>query len=108
MSELICLICKDIDDHSYTYAHTKAHNDIQNIASMKAFSLCSCISADEKLDYYMMFYRIEYTKLYNDSYKQYIEEFIQLTVEKFQNENDICGYHCENVRWHKYPESRYH
>ena len=103
-----CHICRDIDESAHAYAHTKAHHDVNNIASMKAFTLSNSICSKEQTDYYMMFYRIEYIKLYSDSYEHYREEFIRISVEKFQNATDICGYHCENIRWHKYPETRYY
>jgi len=48
----------------------------------------------------MMFYRIEYTKLYNLSLEKYSDEYFDYLLDKYSKESKICQYHKESIEYY--------
>jgi len=98
-----CLICIEAENELYTkYAHPKAHSE----AHIEAGKTAEILALKEKvtedyLDYYTFHYGKEYIKIYKTLYKKYKEEYSGIILRRpYNNEDKICEYHLESIRYH--------
>ena len=97
-----CLICIESEQGNFSkYARNMAQKEAHNPANMFAEENANKEKTIDYLDYYMMFYRMEYTKSYNNLIEKYSQEYYNKLLDKYyNNQRVICRYHQESILYH--------
>ena len=87
-----CPQCKDHAENSETYAFNKASESVSKEADKYAIDKLAKTPTPRpnELDLYMMYYRIEYTRLLQTQKQQYITEYLHIIASKYTNSEDLC------------------
>jgi len=100
-----CIICYEALKGNFTkYAHHKAQKESHDISNTYANNEANNGNLIDYVDYYMLFYRMKYTKLYSLLLEKYKNEYYNLLLEKFKTEKNLCEYHGESVYWYNNPK----
>ena len=99
-----CLICREAEQGNMTKYAQKARKEAHAIANTVA---------DEKaengnktmdyIDYYMFFYRVEYTRVFEGLFEKYRDDYYDSLMEKEWDLKYICSYHRDSIRFHAMP-----
>jgi hypothetical protein len=91
-----CVICIEGQNEKFTeYAHPKAQKEAHILANKLAEQNTN-VHITDYVDYYMLFYRREYTKIYNLLLKKYANNYYYSLLEKSYGNKEICSYHQES------------
>ena len=92
-----CPQCKDHLENSEDYAFSRLSAEIAGEADSYAIKMITLQSnkgfnedKPNKLDLYMMYYRIEYTRLNNLKKSKYIDEYFNVISPKYSGNPDLC------------------
>jgi hypothetical protein len=93
-----CPQCKDHTENSDTYAFNKASAAIAKEADTYAIDKLSSNTKPRPndIDLYMMYYRIEYTRLLPIYKQKYIAEYATIIASKYASSKDLCHI-CKNT-----------
>jgi len=97
-----CFICAEAEEGKFSeYAHPKAQKEAHRLANLVAEEKAVHSHTEEYIDYYMLFYRIEYVKIYTTLLDQLREEYYKTLLEK---SGQCCQYHNESQLYHTMAE----
>ena len=90
---LDCPQCKDFKENSAQYAFNRLSAEIALEADSYAIKMTEAASypTPDKIDLYMMYYRIEYTRLHALRKGKYVDEYQQTISSKYSGNPDLCA-----------------
>jgi len=84
-----CPKCADYETNSEKYAVEKLSHIIAPLANTKAIEATQ-IDSENFIDYYMLHYRIEFTRLLNEKKQQAKESYNEIIDHKYLDNSKLC------------------
>lgn len=85
-----CPKCADYESNAERYAIETLSQEIALLANTHAIKATN-IQSENFLDYYMLHYRIEYTRLLNERKQPTKESYITIIDHKYSSNPDLCA-----------------
>ena len=84
-----CPKCADYERNSDNYAIEKLSQEISALANTKALQETKT-QTENFIDYYMLHYRIEFTRLLNEKKQAAKESYNEVIDDKYTDDPDLC------------------
>ena len=93
-----CPVCRANQSESDEWAHFKAAKEVHLVANRFAEEKAGVHQLDDYIHYYMMYYRMEYERLYAVKKRDWWEVYQLILVKRWRlRDMKLCSYHSEPV-----------